>query len=189
MVEQNAASLTAVGCQPAKKRTDDEVIYLGTYKVKDSTHTVDASQSAPERNSRLRRDHVSSTRPGLRKSDHGRIDAASTLKIPVEMTYKHVRLGVMKDFADLRRAVYGFFDRAGRLRRRTEIRERPGTADLVPWLSAALVAHDQVEYRPCFRGLTHRQLHREMRLAVMLDDVALMFKYCRPTVKNDHFDD
>ncbi|WQF76281.1 hypothetical protein CDEST_01295 [Colletotrichum destructivum] len=163
MGEQNAASLTAVGYQPTKKRTDDDVIYLGTYKVKDSTHTVDASLSTPERNSRLCRDHVASTRPRLRKSHHGRIDMASTLKIPAEMTYKHVRLGVMKDFIDLRRAVYGFFDRAGRLRRRTEIRKRTGTADLVPWLSAALVAHDQVEYRPCFRGLTHQQVRKELR--------------------------
>ncbi|OHE90231.1 hypothetical protein CORC01_14473 [Colletotrichum orchidophilum] len=79
------------------------------------------------------------TYKGHRKSHHKKVSTASTLRIPADMTYKHVKLGVAKDFAQTRRAVYGFFDRAGRLRRRMDSGQRTGTADQGPCLSAALI--------------------------------------------------
>ncbi|KZL65368.1 hypothetical protein CT0861_09603, partial [Colletotrichum tofieldiae] len=163
LVEQIAPTTTAVGHHSPMERTDDDVIYLCTFKVKDPYQTTDASQRRTKRNGRACRNHVTSTKPVSRKRRYRRTDTASTLRIPAEMAYKHIRLGVMKDFAGLRRAVYGFFDRVGRFRCRMEIGQYASPVDLGPHLSATLVTHDQVEYRSRFRGLTHQQVQREFR--------------------------
>ncbi|KAK1690437.1 hypothetical protein BDP55DRAFT_628107 [Colletotrichum godetiae] len=50
------------------------------------------------------------TYKGRQKSYQKTTTSTSTLEILAEMTYKHVKLGVMKDSSQPRRAVYGFFD-------------------------------------------------------------------------------
>lgn len=126
--------------------------------VKDSHLTADTSQSKSGRYSRRPRDEIISTRSGRQKSHQKTTTSTSTLEIPAEMTYKHVKLGVMKDSSQPRRAVYGFFDHAGRLRYRIESRRRTVIADLDPCLKPTLISHHQIEYRPCFRGLSLRQV-------------------------------
>ncbi|KAK1488061.1 hypothetical protein CTAM01_11607 [Colletotrichum tamarilloi] len=77
------------------------------------------------------------------------------------MTYKYIRLGETKDSAGSTRAVYGFFDRAGRFRRRADIGQYAIPVDLGTSSGGALVTHERVEYSSRFRGLTHRQVRKE----------------------------
>ncbi|KAK2778396.1 hypothetical protein CKAH01_11793 [Colletotrichum kahawae] len=163
MNNSNPTPLTTVECQPTKEQVDDDVIYLGTYKVKDSHLTADPSQSKTGRNSRRPRDEITSNWSGRRKSHQKTTSSTSTPEIPAEMIYKHVKLGVMKDSSQLRRAVYGFFDHTGRLRHRIESRRHTTIADLDPCLKPALISHDRIEYRSCFRGLSLRQVRKELR--------------------------
>ncbi|KAK2005941.1 hypothetical protein LZ32DRAFT_117997 [Colletotrichum eremochloae] len=164
MVEQTAAT-TPIGHQ-SPEETDTDVIYLGTFKVKDPYRTTGTSRKRTERNGQVCLNNILLNNLGPQKRRHRRTDAASTRRIPADMTYKPIRLGRLKGPGGLCQAVYGFFDCGGRLRRRVEIRQRTSTADPGPCLSAALVTHGQVEYRSCFRGLTHQQVRKELRCQI-----------------------
>ncbi|KAK0368305.1 hypothetical protein CLIM01_14340 [Colletotrichum limetticola] len=108
MVEHTAATTSGFGQQSPKKSNDDDVVYIGTFKVKDTCWPTHTTRRRTERSRLPCRDQAASTKPGPGLTRRRRTDTASAPKMAADLTYKYIRLGETKGSAGSTRAVYGF---------------------------------------------------------------------------------
>ena len=80
--------------------------------------------------------------------------------VPLAIRNQKVLLGCARDSAA---QVYGFFDAAGRFRRREVVERNTRTPDICPYTTFIHIPHDQVTYRRAFQYMTHRRVRDEVR--------------------------
>ncbi|WQF90514.1 hypothetical protein CDEST_15528 [Colletotrichum destructivum] len=135
----------------------DEVIFLWSSPVAKVPSSRAKDLCGPD----ARRTFPSSPRPkssveSRRKGPHA-TKRASISPIPAGMVGKCIELGVVEGPDGNFRAVYGCFDTTGRFRRQLRL----GSMALDTQPNATNVTHGQIEYRPCFQGMSSQQVRKE----------------------------
>ncbi|KAH7116372.1 hypothetical protein EDB81DRAFT_247283 [Dactylonectria macrodidyma] len=135
--------------------SDDDVVYLGTITHRNGSLAL----ACPTTAAADRTDNHTHRAKRLRVSDSRRRHNQPI--IPVEIRNKSVALGWVQnwDKSTTPPVMFGFFDRAGRFRRR---RGHEGPDSAMEGPLPVSIAHDKVQYRPRFQGMSEKQVRDDL---------------------------
>lgn len=155
----------------AAEQSRDDLVYLGTSPLQPDRRTDE--NSTPDITTTTGRIHKPKEKRPSRlyhkgpcqgiKSARGGKGPCHTM-VPVSIRNQNVRIGHARGSNG---QVYGFFDEAGRFRRRVEVdRSRPD-ADPCPFIVLEPISHEQVLYRRRYQNMSSRRVRSEVRQRLM----------------------